>query len=82
MSQPVRNTDELPAGPVDRPVRPLSARLDVLRVLLAERHPEHHQAVADAQGEIDRLRLALLTIATASQTNPAARRIAADVLAA
>lgn len=33
------------------------------------------------QDEIDRLRLALLTIATAAQTSPAARRIAADTLA-
>ena len=37
---------------------------------------------AVAQAEIDRLRLALLAIATASQTNPAARRLASDVLAA
>ena len=47
-----------PAGgsPVERGVRPHAARLDVLRVLLAERHPEHHAAVAEAQAELERLR--------------------------
>lgn len=47
------------ASPVDQPVRPVSARLDVLRVLLAERHPEHHAAVSEAQAEIERLRAEL-----------------------
>lgn len=47
------------AVPLDAPVRPLSARLRVLRVLLAERHPEHHAAVTEAQLEIERLTAAL-----------------------
>lgn len=47
------------ASPVDQPVRPLSARLDVLRVLLAARHPEHHATVAEAHAEVERLRAAL-----------------------
>ncbi len=50
------------ASPVDQPVRPLSARLDVLRVLLAERHPDHHETVAEAQAEIERLRTALMEL--------------------
>ncbi len=50
-------------GPVEQRVRPLSARLDVLRVLLAERHPEHYATVAEAQAEIQRLRTALEKIA-------------------
>jgi uncharacterized small protein (DUF1192 family) len=34
----------------------LVTRLGVLRVLLAEHHPEHHAAVAEAAAEIERLR--------------------------
>lgn len=41
------------ASPVDQPVRPLATRLAVLRVLLAERHPEHHAAVFEAERALD-----------------------------
>jgi len=59
MSQDNANATTDGTGPVDRPVRPLAARLDVLRVLLSEHHPEHHAAVSEAQAEIGRLRTAL-----------------------
>lgn len=41
------------ASPVDQPVMPLATRLAVLRVLLAERHPEHHAAVFEAERALE-----------------------------
>ena len=38
---------------VDRGVGPLATRLSVLRVLLAQNHPEHHRAVLDAERALE-----------------------------
>jgi hypothetical protein len=53
---PHRNEPEKPAvaASVERPVRPLAARLSVLQVLLAESHPEHHATVAEAVQQLER----------------------------
>jgi hypothetical protein len=49
------NAETMPGvGPVDEQVRPLVARLSVLQVLLAERHPDHHATVHEALLLLDR----------------------------